>query len=67
MAPREENGVVDSNLDVHGLKGIKLADLSIPPGNVGANTGNTAYVVGEKAADIIVKELGLHKVDSPQL
>ncbi|KAM0327527.1 hypothetical protein ACHAQA_005817 [Verticillium albo-atrum] len=59
MAPREEYGVVDHNLNVWGTKGLKLADLSIPPMNVGANTNNTALVVGEKAADIIIKELGL--------
>jgi alcohol oxidase len=59
MAPREENGVVDRHLNVWGTKGLKLADLSIPPMNVGANTNNTAMVVGEKAADIIIKELGI--------
>jgi alcohol oxidase len=59
MAPRDKGGVVDANLNVYGVRGLKLADLSIPPENVGANTGNTAFVVGEKAADIIVKELGL--------
>lgn len=67
MAPKEEKGVVDGSLNVHGLQNLKLADLSIPPGNVGANTGNTAFVIGEKAADIIVNELGLQRVDSPQL
>lgn len=73
MAPREKMGVVDANLNVYGLKGLKLADLSVPPENVGANTGNTAFVVGEKAADIFLHELGLHesaasadvRVDSP--
>jgi alcohol oxidase len=59
MAPREKGGVVDKELNVYGVKGLKLADLSIPPGNVGANTNNTALMIGEKAADIIVKELGL--------
>lgn len=59
MAPREENGVVDGRLNVWGTKGLKLADLSIPPMNVSANTNNTAMVVGEKAADFIIKELGL--------
>ncbi|KAM5384628.1 hypothetical protein ACJZ2D_001373 [Fusarium nematophilum] len=59
MAPREKHGVVDGHLNVWGTKGLKLADLSIPPMNVGANTNNTAMVVGEKAADIIIKELGL--------
>ncbi|KAJ3528098.1 hypothetical protein NM208_g10374 [Fusarium decemcellulare] len=59
MAPREEFGVVDGRLNVWGTKGLKLADLSIVPANVGANTNNTAIVVGEKAADIIIKDLGL--------
>jgi alcohol oxidase len=33
--------------------------MSIVPENVAANTNNTALIVGEKAADIIGKELGL--------
>lgn len=59
MAPKEKMGVTDETLSVHGMKGLKLADLSVPPENVGANTGNTAFLVGEKAADILIKELGL--------
>ncbi|KAF7556004.1 hypothetical protein G7Z17_g1734 [Cylindrodendrum hubeiense] len=59
MAPREDFGVVNEYLDVWGTKGLKIADLSIPPTNVGANTNNTAIVVGEKAAAILIKELGL--------
>ncbi|KAL2293397.1 hypothetical protein FJTKL_05314 [Diaporthe vaccinii] len=61
MAPREEMGVVDGSLNVYGVQNLKVADLSIPPENVGANTNNTALVIGEKAADIIVRELGLLK------
>ena len=91
MAPREEGGVVDKELNVYGVKGLKLAgecwhfrlfpsiflanflanlvadftglsaDLSIAPENVAANTNNTALMVGEKAAAIIIKELGLGK------
>ncbi|KAK7994551.1 alcohol oxidase-like protein [Apiospora marii] len=59
MAPREEGGVVNKHLSVYGVEGLKLADLSIVPENVGANTNNTALTVGEKAADIFIKELGL--------
>lgn len=59
MAPRERLGVVDPSLAVHGVGALKLADLSVPPENVGANTNNTALMIGEKAADIIVRELGL--------
>ncbi|KAK5993561.1 Alcohol oxidase [Cladobotryum mycophilum] len=59
MAPREKGGSVDKFLNVYGTQGLKIADLSICPENVGANTVNTAIIVGEKAADIIAKELGL--------
>lgn len=44
MAPREGNnltphgGVVDERLNVHGVQGLKVADLSICPDNVGCNT-----------------------------
>lgn len=59
MAPREENGVVDLNLNVHGVSGLKIADLSVPPRQVAANTYNAALLLGEKAADIIITELKL--------
>lgn len=43
MAPREGNsivkhGVLDERLNVHGVKGLKVCDLSICPDNVGCNT-----------------------------
>lgn len=59
MAPREELGVVDESLSVHGVQRLKLVDLSIAPENVASNTCNTAMVIGEKAADICIRELGL--------
>lgn len=59
MAPREENGVVDETLSVYGVMGLKVADLSIPPSNVGAHTNNVALTIGEKAASIFIEELGL--------
>lgn len=59
MAPRDDNGVVDNKLNVYGVQNLKIADLSVPPGNVAANTANTAFAIGEKAADILIKELGL--------
>jgi alcohol oxidase len=59
MKPREKGGVVDGDLNVYGTQGLKVVDLSMVPENVGANTNNTALVVGEKAATIIGKELGI--------
>ncbi|KAF7187922.1 Alcohol oxidase [Pseudocercospora fuligena] len=58
MAPREEGGVVDADLNVYGVSGLKCCDLSIVPKNVGANTANTAFAIGEKCADLIMQELG---------
>lgn len=59
MKKREEGGVVDWGLGVYGVEGLKVADLSVMPKNVGANTAATAMMVGEKAADLFLGELGL--------
>ena len=59
MKPREQGGVVDPKLSVYGVRRLKVADLSIAPSNVGANTYGTALVIGEKAAVIIAEELGI--------
>ncbi|KAF8343468.1 GMC oxidoreductase-domain-containing protein, partial [Amanita rubescens] len=62
MKPREEGGVVDLRLNVYGTQCLKVADCSIAPGNVGANTYNTAMAIGEKAAILIAEELGIQGV-----
>jgi len=41
-----------------------IEDLSICPENVGANTYNTALLLGGKAAEIVAKELGLKMSDN---
>ena len=62
MKPWERGGVVDPRLNVYGVQGLKIADLSICPSNVAANTFSTALVIGEKAAVIIAEELGIKTV-----
>jgi len=42
--------VVDSQLRVHGISGLRVADASIMPDCVRANTNVTAMAIGEKAA-----------------
>lgn len=59
MKAVDKGGVVDSHLNVYGIRGLKIADLSIPPGNVGSNTASVAMAIGEKAAVIIANELGI--------
>ena len=44
---------------MHGISGLKVADMSIPPLEVAANLYNTALMIGEKASDIVIRELGL--------
>ena len=62
MKPRERGGVVDPRLNVYGVQGLKVADMSIAPSNVAANTYSTALVIGEKAAMMIAEELGIEGV-----
>ncbi|KDQ24410.1 hypothetical protein PLEOSDRAFT_1067243 [Pleurotus ostreatus PC15] len=59
MKPRDRGGVVDSRLNVYGMTNLKVAELSICPSNVSANTYNTALGIGEKAAVIIADDLGI--------
>jgi len=62
MKQREKGGVVDKRLNVYGTQCLKVADISIAPSNVAANTYSTAATIGEKAATIIAEELGINGV-----
>ena len=73
MKARDHGGVVDAQLNVYGVKRLKLAggfypadphqsltlisDLSICPANVGSNTASVALIIGEKCAELIEAEL----------
>ncbi|KAL4071383.1 GMC oxidoreductase [Scleroderma yunnanense] len=58
MLPKEQGGVVDSELKVYGTSNIRVADLSIVPLHIAAHTLTTAYAIAMQAADII-KEVKL--------
>ncbi|KAI5917646.1 hypothetical protein F4810DRAFT_641317 [Camillea tinctor] len=58
MMPRELGGVVDEDLKVYGVRGLRVVDASIMPVLPGANTCQTVYAVAEKAADLIKADSG---------
>ena len=47
--------VVDQYGRVHGLEGLRIADASIMPNVVRANTNVTTMMIGERVADFIAK------------
>lgn len=56
MGPKSDPGaVVDDELRVYGVKGLRVADTSIMPAMVVGNLHAEALMIGEKAADMIKK------------
>lgn len=53
MMPREDGGVVDPQLRVYGVNGLRVVDASIFPLIPRGNIQSSVYAVAEKAADMI--------------
>lgn len=51
---QDADAVVDEQLRVHGIMGLRVADASIMPTIVSGNTNAVAIMIGEKAADILL-------------
>jgi choline dehydrogenase-like flavoprotein len=55
--PTDDGAVVDQRGRVHGVDGLRVADCSIMPDCIRANTNATAMMIGERMSDFIAEDL----------
>src|SRR4030095_10917140 len=51
---RDARAVVDSELRVYGIEGVRVCDASIMPTMVASNTHAPSIMIGEKASDMVL-------------
>ena len=57
--------VVNAELKIHGIKNLRVIDASVMPSIVGGNTNAPTIMIGEKGADMIIKEW--ENISEPQI
>jgi choline dehydrogenase-like flavoprotein len=57
----EKGACVDGDGKVFGVQGLRVADLSVCPLTTSNHTQTTAYLVGQKVAEKMVREYGLDR------
>ncbi|KAK4162309.1 putative GMC oxidoreductase [Cladorrhinum sp. PSN259] len=59
MMPKALGGVVDSNQEVYGVSGLRVADISFWPFQTAGSPTGTMYAAAERLADIIKADHGI--------
>ncbi|HKN97478.1 MAG TPA: GMC family oxidoreductase N-terminal domain-containing protein [Pseudonocardiaceae bacterium] len=54
----DDMAVVDAQLRVHGMDGLRVIDCSVMPNIVNANLHATVLMIGEKGADLVLSSAG---------
>lgn len=54
-APDEQTAVVDPQLRVRGIAGLRVADASVFPTMIGVNPNITVMMIGERCADFVLQ------------
>jgi choline dehydrogenase len=57
IGPREKGGVLSSDFRVHGTKALRVVDASVFPRIPGFFIASAVYMIGEKAADVILADI----------
>jgi choline dehydrogenase-like flavoprotein len=65
IGPREQNGVLDSAFRVHGTQGLRVVDASVFPRIPGFFIASAIYMIGEKAADVILADAKVPSAHGP--
>jgi choline dehydrogenase-like flavoprotein len=56
IGPRDSGGVLSGDFKVHGTEGLRVVDASVFPRAPGLFIVSAIYMIGEKAADVIIQE-----------
>jgi choline dehydrogenase-like flavoprotein len=59
IGPREQGGVLSADFRVHGTEGLRVVDASVFPRIPGFFIVSAVYMIGEKAADVILADAEL--------